>query len=138
MRHGNRMKEILLTLFIVMTLTGCNSYLIHGKLDESLEAYNRSLRWNEWDKASLLPKDSIQQDFKNRAAAAKDVRITEYRIVNKTYDAARREAIVEVEIDYYNVFSLVIKTLHDTQKWAYLDEKGTKGWRLMSLLPEFR
>jgi len=132
------MKEILLTLLIVIILTGCSSYLILGKFDESLEAYNRSLRWNEWDKASLFPIDSIQQDFQNRVAAAKDVRITDYRIVNKTYDAAKLEAIVEVEIDYYNVFSLVMKTLHDRQKWAYLDEKGIKGWRLTSLLPEFR
>jgi len=138
MRHRNRLKEFLLTLFMVITLTGCNSYLILGQLDESLKVYNRSLRSNKWDNASLFPMDSIQQDFQNRAAAAKDVRITDYRIVNKTYDAAKREAIVEVEIDYYNVFSLVMKTLHDTQKWAYLDEKGTKGWRLTSLLPEFR
>jgi hypothetical protein len=138
MRHGNRMKEILLTLFIVITLTGCNSNLIHGKFDESIEAYNHSLRWNEWDNASLFPKDSIREDFQNRAAAAKNVRITDYRIVNKTYDAAKREAIAEVEIDYYNVFSLVTKTVHDTQKWAYLDENGTKKWRLTSLLPEFR
>lgn len=132
------MKRILLTLFMVITLTGCNSYLIYGKFDESLEAYNQSLRWNEWDNASLFAKDSIQQDFKNKVAAAKDVRITNYRIVKKTYDAAKREAIAEVEIDYYNLLSLVIKTLHDTQKWAYLDEKGTKGWRLTSSPPEFR
>ena len=138
MRHGNRMKEILLTLLIVITLTGCSSNLILGKLDQSLEVYNRSLRWNKWDNASLFPIDSIQQDFQNRAAAAKNVKITDYRIVNKTYDAEKREAIVEVEIDYYNVFSLVMKTLHDTQKWAYLDDKGTKEWRLTSLLPEFR
>ena len=132
------MRVILLTLFIVITLTGCNSYEIIGKFDKSLEAYNWSLRLNEWEKASLFPKDSIQQDFKNRASAAKDVRITDYRIVNKTYDAAKREAIAEVEIEYYNVFSLVIKTLHDTQKWTYLDGKEKEEWRLTSLLPEFR
>lgn len=132
------MKDFLSSLIVVIVLTGCSSYLIRGQFDKSLEAYNQSLRWLEWGNASLYTKDSIQEEYKTRTAAAKDVRIVDYRIVNKTYNAEKREAIVEVEIDYYKIFSLTIRTLRDTQKWTYMDENGTKGWRLTSLLPEFR
>jgi len=132
------MKNFLLSLIIVIVLTGCSSYLIHGQFEESLEAYNQSLRWREWSNASLYITDSIREEFKTRTSAAKDVRIVDYRIVNETYNTEKREAIVEIEIDYYIVFIGTVRTLRDTQKWAYLDEKGTKRWRLMSLLPEFR
>jgi hypothetical protein len=132
------MKDFLSSLIVVIVLTGCSSYMIRGQFDKSLDAYNQSLRWLEWGNASLYTKDSIQEEYKTRTLAAKDVRIADYRIVNKTYNAEKREAIVEVEIDYYKNFSLTIRTLRDTQRWAYLDENGTKGWRLTSLLPEFR
>jgi hypothetical protein len=132
------MKNFLLSLIIVIVFTGCSSYLIRGQFEDSLEAYNQSLRWREWSNASLYTADSIREEFKARTAAAKDVRIVDYRVVNETYNAEKREAIVEIEIDYYIVFIGTVRTLRDTQKWAYLNEKGTKGWRLMSLLPEFR
>lgn len=132
------MKNFLPPLIILILLAGCSSYLIRGQFDKTLEAYNEALRWFEWSKASFYTEDSIREEFEARAAAAKDVKIVDYRIVNNTYDAEKREATVEVEIDYYRIFSLDLRTLRDTQKWAYLDKNGTKGWRLMSLLPEFR
>ncbi len=132
------MKNVLLSFIVVVVLTGCSAYLTRGQFDESLDAYNQSLRWHEWSKASLYATDAIQEEFQARAAAAKDVRVVDYRIVSNTYNEEKREATVEVEIDYYKVFSHTMKTVRDTQKWTYVNEKGAKGWRLESLLPEFR
>lgn len=132
------MKNFLLSLVMVISFMGCGSYAVREQFDRNLEAYNEAVRWLEWGNASLYTEDSIREEFKARAVAAKDVKIADYRIVSRIYDPEKREATVEVDIDYYKVFSPAVRTLHDTQKWAYFDEKGTKGWRLISLPPEFR
>ena len=132
------MKNFVVSLVMLIVLPGCSAHLIQAQLDERLEAYNQLLRWNEWDNASLFARDSILEEFKRRAAAAKDVRVVDYRILSMAYNAEKREAIVDVEIDYYKVVSNKMKTLKYTQEWAYSEEKGIKGWRLMSVLPEFR
>ena len=132
------MKIFLPFLIVVTVRTGCSSHLIHREFDESLDAYNESLRWHEWDKASLYAADSIREEFNARVASAKNVRVVDYRIVSRTYHEGKGEAIIEVEIDYYNVLSQRVKTLRYIQKWEYLEEKGTKRWKVVSPLPEFR
>jgi hypothetical protein len=53
------------------------------------------------------------------------------------YDTQRNEAMVQVEIDYYTLTENRLKSLIDSQKWAYVAEGEIKQWKLMSLLPEF-
>ncbi len=43
-----------------------------------------------------------------------------------------------MELDYYAIPSTTVKTVVDTQKWLYKEGVGQTGWRLESLLPEFR
>ena len=132
------MKTFLLPLIVVIVLTGCSPHLIHKEFDESLDAYNEALRWHDWDTAYLYAADAMREAFKERVASAKNVRLVDFRILSRTYNAEKHEAVVEVESDYYNVFSQAVKTLRDKQKWAYLEEKGTKRWKVVSPLPEFR
>lgn len=132
------MKKLWLLLIIAAYLTGCSSHQMRGQFDESLHEYNESLRWNAWNKTGLYPAHSILEEFNRRVAAAEKVRVVDCRIVSETYNEGHREATVRVDIDYYKVPSQTVRTLHDTQKWAYLEENGTKGWRLVSLFPEFR
>ncbi|HXX56816.1 MAG TPA: hypothetical protein VEI96_02300 [Thermodesulfovibrionales bacterium] len=132
------MKNLLLLFLAAVVLTACSAYLTRVDFDDSLNAYNQALRWHEWDKASSYAADAIHEEFRARAAAARDVRVTDFRIVGENYNAEKRQATAEVEIDYYSVFSYTMKTLRDTQRWMYVDEKGIRGWRLESLPPEFR
>jgi hypothetical protein len=132
------MRALMLALIMAIALAGCSSYAIHDQFDRSLDAYNEAIRWLQWGTVSLYTENSIREESDARAAAAKDVRMIDYRIVNKTYDAEKGEATVAVDIDYYKVPSLTVRTVRYTEKWVYLDENGTKRWRLTSLLPEFR
>jgi len=132
------MKAFLLSVLQVTVLWGCSSYLVQWHFDESLDAYNESLRWHEWDKASLYASDSTVKEFNARVAAAKDVKVVDYRILKTTYHAEKREATVDVEIDYYKVYAHMLKTVHDTQEWAYVNEHGTESWKLLSGFPEFK
>jgi hypothetical protein len=132
------MKKFWLLFIVTICLAGCSSPQIRGEFDESLRGYNESVRWREWSRTGLYPAHSILEEFNKRVAAAQNLRVVDYRIVSNTYSEERREATVGVEIDYIKASSQTVKTIHDTQQWAYLEENGKKGWRLLSLLPEFR
>ena len=78
------------------------------------------------------------EGFSARVRAAKNMRVVDYRITGVKLDEQKAEAEVRVEIDYYTLSAYRLKTLVDTQKWAYVDQGGAKQWRLVSLLPEFK
>ncbi len=134
------MKRLVFVLMALITLVACSNYVydLRGKFDESLKAYNNYYRWNDLDTASVFVADSLRQDALARAQMAKKARIVDSRILSTMYDEQRRKATAEVEIDYYILSTTKVKTLRDTQEWAYRDEQGVKSWRLMSLLPEFK
>lgn len=130
-------KYLLAIILMVISLTAC-SHNVREEFDQSLRQYNDMFRWNELDTASMFVADSLREDFIARAKAANNLRIVDSRIVGARYDEKKHEASVDVRIDYYLISSARVKTLRDTQKWAYREERGVKGWRLMSPLPEFK
>src|SRR5208283_86487 len=131
------MRIFLLSLIIVAVLTSCSTYTTRKEFDKSLTDYNDLLRWHQLDKASPYIAESTLEEFKKWAETTKNLRITDYRVVSSKYDEQSRKASVDVEFDYYIFSSYRLKTLHDKQKWSYLEENGEKRWRLVSPPPEF-
>ena len=134
------MRRYMIIQIILICLAACSNYVydLRGKFDESVTKYNNLYRWNEFEKASLFAADPIRDAFVTRAKAAKNVKIVDYRILSTQYSEENRRATVEAEFDYYFISTALVKTLHDTQEWVYIEQPGVKGWRLMTLLPEFR
>jgi hypothetical protein len=64
--------------------------------------------------------------------------VVDYRIKNVVCDPEKRKAEVKAELDYYIMPSTKVKTVVDMQKWRYVEEAEQKGWRLETLLPEFK
>jgi len=138
---GSTVKIVLLIGFVVVVCINCGGrHTIRGEFEESLIKYNDLVRWNEFNEASIFVIESLSEDYMARVKAAKDVRVAEYRILKKKYDEIKGEAEAQVEIDYYTLFSLKVKTLIDTQKWVFVEEKENDktGWRLVSPFPEFK
>jgi len=132
------MRIFLLSLIIVAVLTSCSTYTTRKEFDKSLTDYNDLLRWHQLDKASPYIAESTLEEFKKWAETTKNLRITDYRVVSSKYDEQSHKASVDVEFDYYTFSSYRLKTLHDKQKWSYLEENGEKRWRLVSPPPEFK
>lgn len=137
-KKRNPMRSTLLCSLIILALLGCGGINMRGNLDESITQYNDFLRKHMLDAASLFTTETLAREFEARAAAAKGMRMIDYRIVGVKYDGAKGEAEARVEIDYYSLSTYRMKTLTDNQKWAYLEERGSKRWRLTSSLPEFK
>ena len=135
------MRNLLLLLFIAISLISCASIASmqsREAFDLSLEKYNQLVRWSEFDRAALFSAASINEEFRERAKAARNVRITDYQVINVNYDEKAQEASAVVTLSYYILTSGIVNKVTDNQKWVYIDEGGVKTWKLKSLLPEFR
>jgi hypothetical protein len=130
------MRNILLVFVLIAGLVSCSKN-IHEEFQRSLDSYNNLMRQNEFDSASRFAAPSVREEFISRARV-KDIRIFDFRIVNAQYDEAKGKASVDVSIDYYLKTTYRAKTLLDREEWAFIEENGVKGWRLMSPPPDFK
>lgn len=123
-----------------LVLSACTALLdLKGTLDKSSREYNEMVRWQELDSACLSFVDkALREDCQKRADAARDVKVTDYRIVRVERTPSGKEATILVQIDYYIPPSATVKTMEDLQKWRYESGESGKGWRLMSLPPLFQ
>ncbi|MCL5022656.1 MAG: hypothetical protein M1497_04700 [Nitrospirae bacterium] len=132
-----RAGRLLLAAVVLSALVAC-SHNIRGELEENVEQYGQLIRTHKMDLAGSFTTGAVLDAYMERVREAKNMRIIDYRIAGIKYDEQKGEAEVQAEIDYYTFSSYRLKTLVDVQKWAYVEEKGKKQWRLVSLLPEFR
>jgi len=131
------MKALFCSLLITAVLVSCNTQSIKADFDKNFKSYNEMLRWHQLEDASLFPSESISAGYRERVKAAKDVAVVDYRVIDIKYDEKKKEAEAKIEIDYYKLSTLSVKTVIDNQKWRYQGKEGKGLWRLMSLLPEF-
>jgi hypothetical protein len=136
-REATMGKILILTLITTVCIACSPRQAIREEFEMSVKKYNDTIRWHDMNSASLFAAESLDEEFRARVRVAKNVQVVEYRILRTKYNEEKGEAEVQVEIDYYHLSSNRLKTLVDTQKWAYIKEDGEKHWRLMSLLPEF-
>ena len=133
------MRNLLFVFSVVIIAAACSlNMAMQQDFAKSSEDYNRSLRWGEFEKASLYVPESGFDAFMKKVSRSKDVKVVDLRTLRINFDKKKGEAKVRVEIDYYRLPSMKVKTLIDTQKWMYVEEKGEKIWRLETLLPDFK
>lgn len=134
-------KRIVILLAAVALLGACETMRNRNAgedFQESSKTYNRMIRWDEMETAQwAFPSEELREEFGRRVASAKGVKISDYRVKSTVCSPEKGEAIVIVDFEYYREPSYKVKTVRDTQKWKYVDERGKKVWRLTSLLPEF-
>jgi hypothetical protein len=127
-----------MTAFI---LTAC-SHNIRDDFDDSFTRYNDVLVRNDLRASGLFVADKAKEAYITSVNAAKNARIFDYRIVNKTVSEIGRTARLDVELDYYMISSNRVKTLRYLQEWIYfegkLEGKDFKGWKLVTPLPQFK
>ncbi len=128
----------LLILLAACVFAACSSGMIRAEFDKSLEKYNELVRWRELDKAASFALPAISGEFRARAEAAKGSRVIDYQVVDVRYDEKAREASTTVTYKYYSLATGLVHDMTDKQEWIYVGEGDAKGWRLKSLLPEFR
>lgn len=141
--HGTRRAVIVLvTLLVALSvLTGCSTMrqARATQLDNATSNYRKLIRWGYLDEATkyLRSRDGKQPPI-DLPAALKRVaryRVTSYTVANQYFADDGKDARVIALIEYYELDSGVIRSLHDVQKWWYDDKE--KHWFLDSPLPAF-
>lgn len=128
-------------IFLYLTLlmvTACDTLAVKAEqCDSSIRAYNRMIRWQEYESAEKAVEQAVLGEFRRRLTG-KELKVTDYRIKSLTCNAEKGEAEVILEYDYYLPPSTTMKTVEDAQKWHYSKEAAPGGWRVVTPPPEFR
>lgn len=137
------MTKKLIILLLILTATGACARIetlnAANDFESNSKKYNQMLRWHEMSQAGLTyADDSLKAAFFERARAAKNVNITDYRVIYQECTPEKKTARVIIEMDYYIPPSVTVKTLEYDQQWQYVEINEKKYWKLMTLLPEFK
>lgn len=133
-----RFRMVLLAASLLM-FSGCNfGYIVKENFDKTSRSYATMLRWQEFDAAAAYVDAPLRDDYRKRVEAARGIRVLDSRILSKDCDTEAKKGEIVMELDYNVNPSTTVRTVTDLQKWRYFDESEKKGWRLESLLPEFK
>lgn len=134
-------RRTLSLLLLTLILSGCrNPYLIAQRFEDSSREHNRLMRWQGLEQSCVIfAGDQVRDACLERARAAKDVSVADYRVTSTELDVDRGTATVRMEVDYFVLPSTRLKTVEDVQEWRYVEEeeRGSR-WLLVTPPPEFR
>ncbi len=121
---------------LIMGCAGIQTGEKMTQFDDTARAYNRSIRWGEYEAAfsfkNLSDRENTLPDFEDY----RDVRVTAYQVKQTIISEDKSKIIQLVEIQYYRLRDVTVKTLSDRQKWEYNADK--QRWFLLSDLPDFK
>ena len=104
-------------------------------LNASVATYRKHIRWGYFDEAAKYLRTRDGKPVQADLAHAARYRVTGYTITDQLVADTGTEARVIALIEYYEIDSGVIHSLHDEQLWWY--DVKTEHWYLASPLPAF-
>ena len=107
--------------------------------EASRDDFMNSMRWKRFKIAASLITPEHRQDFIATFRPLKDIHITDVRLVDLQPAADGRRFEASMEMDYYLLPSVTVKTLHLVQTWLYSDgdDSTPKGFFITTPFPEF-
>ncbi|NVB38031.1 hypothetical protein G6O69_09320 [Pseudenhygromyxa sp. WMMC2535] len=113
------------------------------KLYDTTRAYNRSLRWGDWDRAAEhLPRASADAFIESHQAVEDELVVIDYRMTRLEIDKQGGVAASQAEIDWHTKRDLVVRSTtveHLWQwhggRWVLVDERRSSG-RPLSIFAE--
>jgi hypothetical protein len=140
------------TLILVLTpllLNGCATYKRINRNEECekvIKNYNRMIRWQEAEKASIAFVDKKLRPVYDKTAESirrRGVTVADYRVLAQECLPDKLKAESTVQFDYFVMPDNRMKTVTDHQNWIFQEENPTdpdraEGWKLISPLPEFK
>lgn len=137
--------KIVCCFVLVVSLAGC---AVHEKLERqqtaklgemSRDDFMDALRWKQFKVAASLIEPEHRRDFIKTFAALKDIHIVDVRLMDLQTSMENRRFETTVEMDYYLVPSVTLKTFSFDQTWVYFDgEDAThQGFLVTTPFPDF-
>ncbi len=106
------------------------------RLEYTLQQYGAALRWGRYNEAADLRQLRGSRPKEVDFDSLENIRVTSYVIKERLVTADQTEAVVTVEIDFYQEDLVVIQKIEDKQVWWYEEER--RRWWLDGELPDFK
>ena len=113
---------------LMLLIMGCATSLDDEKenwkkFDETSRAYLIAIRWGEYEAAyafKRIPDANTEvPDFNDM----KDIRVTSYRVKQTIISKDEMLVMQLVDIQYYRMRDVTVRTITDRQRWQYDKEK---------------
>jgi len=126
---------------LVLLLVACSSHVQPtAKLAEmSRDDFMSAMRWKTFKAAASLMLPELRQDFIKTFASLKDIDITDVRLEDLQVSDEGRRFETTVEIDYYLLPSVTVKTFRFDQTWLFMagDDTELQGFFITTPFPDF-
>ena len=136
----NKMGNLKWIVFVlVLFIFGCAEVQKREKMslfDDTTRAYDVAIRWGDYEDAHAFKKLSDRDNKLPDFEKYRQIRVTSYKVKKTILDPESLSKVLRiVDIQYYRMDNVTVKTLVDRQKWEYDEEKDR--WYLISELPVF-
>ncbi len=131
-------KNIIYVLLSIFLMMGCSTISLKSKMAkfEMISDYYRvSMIRSDFGAAYQLLDPSVIKKKKIDRLKYKNIKVNEYEVKNVIMSDNKLEIIQIVQIEYYLLNQLIVRTIQDDQLWKYNEEKKT--WLLFSGPPDF-
>ena len=129
---------IISAITVLFTLAGCASISDMNRMDafdETVKTYEKMVFWSEFDAALAFREPRADSDDQPDMNSLKKVRVTSYRVKRLKASADKSQVQQFVEIGYYRMDDVTVKTIVDQQLWVYNND--AQRWFIQSDLPPF-
>lgn len=125
-------------MYLVMAiLVGCAGLSDqHLKFQQINFAYERALRWGEYDKAYSAHINEKEPLSANERKRLLPYRVSGYNVLSNQLSADQTKVTQLVEIRYYNESVAIERKLNVTLEWEM--DKASGNWHITSPFPHFK
>lgn len=129
---------------LLLLMAGCGAFPSKVLTPESQFArvqdeFMQHLRWRDFRAASRYFTETHRESFLRHFRESDDLNITDVRLLSAEYVADNERMETEVEVEYFLLPSVTLKTFRFEQQWRFFrgGENLPGKWRITSLFPEF-
>ena len=134
--------KVLGSAAILFSLLACSSHLdkpVTEVAEMSRDDFMNALRWKQYKVAAEFMLPDNRKDFLATFRKLKDIHITDVRLLDLQETVEGRRFETSIEMDYYLLPSVSVKTFSFTQDWVYFagEDSSQKGFRIITSFPDF-
>jgi predicted ATPase len=127
---------------ILLSLLACSSHLdkpVNEVAELSRKDFMNALRWKQYKAAAEFMLPENRKDFLATFNKLKDIHITDVRLLDLQEKAEGRRFETSIEMDYYLLPSVSVKTFNFAQDWVYFagEDSSQEGFRIITSFPDF-
>ena len=134
--------KVLCSSAILFSLLACGSSFdksVNAVGEMSRDDFMNALRWKQYKVAAEFMLPENRKDFLATFNKLKDIHITDVRLLDLQETAEGRRFETSIEMDYYLLPSVSVKTFSFDQDWVYFagEDSSQKGFRIITSFPDF-